>query len=237
MLLRLTRMREFEDGGSPLSTTLPRTFLHHDVLRIPHADEKSGNKPLRLVLGCMAVSEVWSNSEHPTNEIAVVRGIHSDQGFFEASMAAATALVRALTLNVMQLHPEVRLHFIPLFKRIFKRPSDAELAQGLYRWGLEISLLILVDCLPTLSQDECLKKQLLDNLGMGYCASQGRKSWSEKEKSGVHFMICASTLTPEFANNYPPCNASPECWSDNNHHQPSWWPEPLHTRQNPTAGL
>ena len=50
MLLPLLRPREFVDGGSPLSTTLPRNFLHQDVLRTPHIDEKSGNKPMRLVL-------------------------------------------------------------------------------------------------------------------------------------------------------------------------------------------
>jgi hypothetical protein len=202
MFLRLKRPREFEDGSSPLSTTLPRNFLHQDVLRVPHLDEKSGNKPSRLTLGCTAVSPSWRNPDHPTNEIAVLRGIHCDQGYFEASMAAATAMVCSSTLNTMQLHPEIELHLTPSFRRVFKKPTEAEVTQGLYKIGLEITLLILVDCLPTLAQDECLKKQLLDNLGMNHTA-QGRKQWSERERSGNNFMLCASTLTPEYSNNYP----------------------------------
>jgi hypothetical protein len=202
MFLRLKRPREFEDGSSPLSTTLPRNFLHQDVLRVPHLDEKSGNKPSRLTLGCTAVSPSWRNPDHPTNEIAVLRGIHCDQGYFEASMAAATAMVCSSTLNTMQLHPEIELHLTPSFRRVFKKPTEAEVTQGLYKIGLEITLLIRVDCLPTLAQDECLKKQLLDNLGMNHTA-QGRKQWSERERSGNNFMLCASTLTPEYSNNYP----------------------------------
>jgi hypothetical protein len=126
-----------------------------------------------------------------------------DQGYFEYSMTAAVVLVLALTLNVRQLHPDVELHFIAIFNRIFKRPTDAEVLQGLYKWGFQITLLILVDCLPTAAQDECLLKQLLECLGMSHSGAQGRKQWSEKERSGINFMFCASTLTPEYSNNYP----------------------------------
>ena len=61
-------------------------------------------------------------------------------------MAAATAMMCSSTLNTMQLHPEIELYLISRSRRVFKKPTEAEVTQGLYKIGLEITLLILVDC-------------------------------------------------------------------------------------------
>ena len=171
-------------------------------MRAPHADEKCGSKPQRACFGFLAVSHKWRDPHHPVFEVAVLRGIHMDNGYFEASMSTAMALTTELTLNTMQLFPELALHMRQSYRRIFKKPTQEELKLGLYKWGVEINLVVSCDLQPTFAQDDSLKKQLLDNLGM-VNTTNGRKQWAEHSKSGMHFMFCTSTLTAEYANNYP----------------------------------
>ena len=42
--LWLKMVREFDHNGSPDGNILPYAFIHTDVLRVSHADEKCGNK-------------------------------------------------------------------------------------------------------------------------------------------------------------------------------------------------
>ena len=71
------------------------------------------------------------------------------------------ALTTALTMNTMQLYPELELHMRQRYRRVFKKPTMEEAKQGLFKWGTEITLVISCDLQATFAQDDCLKNNYL----------------------------------------------------------------------------
>jgi len=67
-----------------------------------------------------------------------------DQGYFKSSVGAAIELTTALTLNTMQLFPEVELHMRQRYRRVLKKPTTEEARMGLFKWGTEITLFIFL---------------------------------------------------------------------------------------------
>ncbi len=87
----------------------------------------------------MAVSGKWRDPQHPVLEVAVLRGLHIDQGYFESSVGAAIALTTALTLNTMQLFPELKLHTKQRYRRVLKKLTTEEAWMGLFKWVTDIT--------------------------------------------------------------------------------------------------
>ena len=189
-------------GGSPFllngERTPPSAFIMKDLARPRCNHEQFGEgrpQAMRQTFYVQAVDIPPDGALH--TQVALLRGIHMDQGTFEWSLAAANRAVYEAARPTLDLYPESEVYTTLQFYHRYVRTNPNSKDKATYARANELVLNVSIVTegydVDSMTPANLIRKTLMSG-----------PNGNILQAGSLHFLVCPDTQSPEFlTHNFP----------------------------------